>query len=442
MMTLARRLCLVILGVSAVLGPWSAAAQAQVRSPLNPAGVGPLAPFGVGHPFANAAALGRNVLGNTFGLGAGLGYGSGLNNGLGYGSLIASNPNSPAGYAALLNGYGAGGYGITGSLLNSAAAGYGYGMGYGMGYGTQWMMNPYEGYLTGAASVTRANAEYQLTIQQAKLVRQEAVRSAIQTRRAWIEEAEYERAHMPDPEKIRQEQLRRELDHARVSPPLTEVWSGHALNVLLRHLVNQFGQGVRVTEDVPLSEDALKSVNLTAGDSRANAGLLKDANGLQWPQPLQAAIFKDTRDDLNKNLRRAVQTVRSGNTTADPATLNDLDADLKKMHEILDANISAISPDHYIEAKRYLRQVGDAIAALKDRNATNIISGNWSIGKARTVAELVKQMADKGLMFAAATPGDESSYLSLYHSLAAFDARMARVAGTGGAPPVGPDANK
>lgn len=432
MMTLARRLCLVMLGVSAVLGPWSATAQAQVRTPLNPAGVGPLAPFGVGHPFANAAALGRNVLGTGIGLGAN----AGLNSGLNFGAA-----NSPLGYAALLNNAGAGGFGITGTLLNSAAAGYGYGAGYGMSYGTQWMMNPYQGYLSGAADITRANSEYQLTIQQAKLVRQEAVRSAIQTRRAWIEEAEYERAHMPDPEKIRQEQLRRELDHVRVSPPLTEVWSGHALNVLLRHLVNQMGQGVRVGEDVPLNEDALKSVNLTAGDSRANAGLLKDANGLQWPQPLQNAIFKDTRGDFDKNLKRAVQTVKAGNTTADPATINDLDADLKKMHEILDANVSGMSIQQQIEANRYLRQVGEAVAALKDRNATNFINGNWSI-KARSVADLVKQMADKGLLFAAATPGDEPSYYSLYNSLAAFDARMARVAGTGGAPPAGPDANK
>ena len=440
MLTLARRLCLVMLGVSAVFGPWSAAAHAQARPPVNPAipvGVGPLTPFGVNHPGANAAVLGRNVLNTGFGLGATTGFNSGLT----FGNLAATSAaNSPLGYAALLNGAGAGGYGITGSLLNSAAAGYGYGYGYGS-YGTQWMQNPYEGYLTGAASITKANAEYQLTIQQAKLVRQEAVRSAIQTRRAWIEEAEYERAHMPDPEKIRQEQLRRELDHARVSPPLTEVWSGHALNVLLRHLIAQMGQGVRVSENVPLDEDALKSVNLTAGDSRANAGLLKDASGLQWPQPLRGEIFKETRDDLDKHLKRAVQTIRSGNATADPATINDLDADLKKMHEVLDANISLLSPDQYIEAKRYLRQVGDAVAALKDRNATNFISGNWKVN-ARTVAELVKQMADKGLLFAAATPGEESSYLSLYHSLAAFDAKMARVAGTGGAPPVGPDANK
>jgi len=35
------------------------------------------------------------------------------------------------------------------------------------------------------------------------------------------------------------------------------------------------------------------------------------------------------------------------------------------------------------------------------------------------VAEMVKFMADKGLWFAPATPGDEPAYLALYHALAA-----------------------
>jgi hypothetical protein len=336
----------------------------------------------------------------------------------GYGSLAPSYASSAsAGYGSLSN--------------NNANNNSGYDPYYGAyGFGTQWMMNPYGGYLRGAASLTTANAEYQLTISQAKLVRQEAIRSAIQTRRAWIEQAEYERAHMPDPEKIRQEQLRRELDHARVSPPLTEVWSGRSLNTLLRHLIAQQGQGVRGPL-VPLNEDTLKSINLTPGDSRANAGLLKDSAGLQWPQPLQAEIFKEPREDLNRRLKEAVNTVRSGNGTPDPATINDLDADLKRLQETLDANVSALSLDQYIEANRYLRQVGNAVTALKDRNVSNYLNGSWS-AKARNVAELVKYMADKGLWFAPATPGEEAAYLALYHSLAAFDAGMTRLAGSGG----------
>jgi hypothetical protein len=50
--------------------------------------------------------------------------------------------------------------------------------------------------------MTTANAQYQVTIQQAKLLRQEATRSAFQTRRAAIEERQYEPSLMPDPEKI------------------------------------------------------------------------------------------------------------------------------------------------------------------------------------------------------------------------------------------------
>jgi hypothetical protein len=338
----------------------------------------------------------------------------------GYGSLAPSYASSAsAGYGSLSNN----------NANNNSNSGYDpyYG---GYGWGTQWMMNPYQGYLRGAASLTTANAEYQLTIQQAKLTRQEAIRSAIQTRRAWIEQAEYERAHMPDPEKIRQEQLRRELDHARVSPPLTEVWSGRSLNALLRHLIAQQGQGVR-GPNVPLNEDTLKSINLTPGDSRANAGLLKDRAALQWPQPLQAEIFKEPREDLNRRLKDAVNTVRSGNATPDPATINDLEADLKRLQETLEANVSALSLDQYIEANRYLRQVGSAVTALKDRNVSNYLNGSWS-AKARSVAELVKYMADKGLWFAPATPGEEPAYLSLYHSLAAFDAGITRLAGSGG----------
>jgi hypothetical protein len=340
---------------------------------------------------------------------------------LGFGTL---NPTFAGGlgYGSLLNA-GLGGAGLYG--------GYGLGGGLGWGWGTQWMMNPYEGYLSGASSLTNANAQYQVTINQAKLLRQEAIRSAFQTRRAAIEEAEYERAHMPDPEKIRQEQLARELDRARVSPPLTEVWSGKSLNTLLRNAISQQSQGVR-GPNIPLNEDTLKSINPTAGDTRGNVGLLKDNGNLQWPQGLQGEAFKDAREDINRRLKQAVQTVTAGNKSPDESTLADLQADLKRMNETVDNSVNVISPDQYIEAKRYLSQVGNALTALRDRNVSNYFNENWR-PRGKTVAELVKFMADRGLWFAPAAPGDESAYLALYHALAAFDAGMPRLATSGGA---------
>jgi hypothetical protein len=289
------------------------------------------------------------------------------------------------------------------------------------------MMNPYEGYLQGAASVTKANAQYQLTIQQAKLVREQARQESLKTRRAMMEQAEYEWAHRPDPEKIRQEALRRELDRARVSPPLTEIASGRSLNALLRHLIAQQGQGVR-GPNVPLSEDNLKAINLTSGDTRGNVGLLKDNGNLQWPPSLNGEAYKDAREDLSRHMKDAFRTVQL-NRNPDESTLNDLQADLKKMHDTLDQHISALSPDQYVEARRYVRLLGDTITALRDRNVINYLNGAWT-PKGRNVAELVQFMRDKGLWFAPAAPSDQSAYTALYHAMAAFDASMPRTTHT------------
>jgi hypothetical protein len=409
----------VVLGVLAVLGPLGMRAHAQRRPVVVPPNPG-LNPVRNPNPLVNPFAPARPFLGTAV-LGSALQQRAILNNPVLFNAQVGQTLQNRAilNNQGLSNASSALGYG---SLLNSAASG-GYG-----GYGTQWMMNPYQGYLTGAASLTTANAQYQTTIQQAKLQRQEAIRSAYQTRRAAIEEAEYERAHMVDPDKIRQAELVRELDRARVSPPLTEVWSGRSLNTLLRNTIAQQAQGVR-GPSVPLDEDTLRSINLTAGDTRGNVGLLKDGGGLQWPQPLSGEAFQEAREDLGRRLKHAVNTVQL-NRGPDESTISDLQADLKKLNETLDASVNLMSPDQYIEAKRYLGQVGNAVTALRDRNVSNYFNGNWS-ARGKSVAELVKFMADKGLWIAPATPGDEPAYLALYHALAAFDAGMPRLATAG-----------
>jgi hypothetical protein len=309
--------------------------------------------------------------------------------------------------------------------LSGAALGYGYGFGYDQ-LGTQWMMNPYQGYLDGAANITNANAKYYQTIAQARMVREQAVQEHYRTRRAMMEQAEWEMAHRPDPEKIRQAALQRELDRARVSPPLTEISSGRSLNALLRNAIASQGQGVRSEVNPSLNEDTLKSINPTVGDTRGNGGLLKDNGNLQWPQPLQGETFKEAREDLSRHLKQAVSTVRLSRSPND-STLSDLQADLKKLHETLKDNASALSEDQQVEATRYLRLLNNTIAALKDRNVVNLFNGTWTL-RGKNVAELVKFMRDTGLWFAAATPGDEAAYTALYHALAAFDAGMPRPA--------------
>ncbi len=370
-------------------------------------------PFAAGMRFPGATALGQPQAPAGAGVGR-LAYGS-LAPGLaspdgGYGSLSASYANPSLGYGSLMNTSPSNGYGG------------GYSGGYGM-YGTQWMMNPYQGYLSGAADVTRANAEYYSTIQQAKLSREEARRSYLQTRRAAIEEAAWEREHMPDPEKIRQKILERELARARVSPPLTEILAAQSLNALLHNLITQQGQGGR-GPNVALNEDIRDHINFRVGNTRGSAGLLKDGGSLSWPHSLRKEDFKEARDNLNTLMKTAFTSVASGNRP-DSRTISDLRAGYTKLAEAIDANVNKIDFNESFEAKRYLRDIKGTIDALKDPNILIVFDKNWK-SNVRNVAELVKFMRENGLEFAPATNLDEPSYIALYHAMASFDRGMQR----------------
>ncbi|MGH7224694.1 MAG: hypothetical protein ACRELF_15840, partial [Gemmataceae bacterium] len=207
----------------------------------------------------------------------------------------------------------------------------------GRGYGTNWMQNPYQGYLNGAASVTTANARYQLTIQQAKLVREQARRSALETRRATLEERQYELSLRPDPEQIRQQQMMKSLERSRHNPPLVEIWSGSALNALLRDIQSAGTDGISGA-DVPLAPDILKHLNVTTGTTYGGIGLLRDGGKLNWPYALrQAKIFDVERKRLDKLLPQAVKLAHAGPVRTE--LLKNIGSTLKKLEDSLDAQV-------------------------------------------------------------------------------------------------------
>jgi hypothetical protein len=281
-------------------------------------------------------------------------------------------------------------------------------------------------YLQGAADITRANAEYQQMIQEARLGRERANQEHLVTRRRMIEQAEWERGRIPSPEAVRQEELARALDRARVNPPLTEIWSGESLNALLGNLLagqRQGGCGARV----PLDEEMLRCINVTTGDTRGNAGLLRDGGALEWPPSLQGEAFKDGREGLSRGLKAAV---RAAQRNGGPGTLNALRDHLKGLNDTLDAQVTTLSSNEFVQARRYLKQVGDAVTALSDPKVSYYLDGTWQ-ARGKDVSELVRYMGANGLRFAPATPGDEPAYLALYNALAAYDARMTPVANAG-----------
>ena len=101
----------------------------------------------------------------------------------------------------------------------------------------------------------------------------------------------------------------------------------------------------------------------------------------------------------------------------DQGRLKDMTADLDKMSDRLSKDIGDILPSPYIEAKRYLNLLGDALRALKTPDAGNYFTGKY-VARGKTVGELVKNMS--GFKFAPAAPGEEKAYQELYQDLRTY----------------------
>ena len=90
---------------------------------------------------------------------------------------------------------------------------------------------------------------------------------------------------------------------------MTEIWSGRSLNSLLRHLIAQQGQNVK-GPNVPLNEDTLKYLNLTAGDTRGNVDFSRTTAFCNGRNPCKARPSRRSREELSRQFKLAVQTIR------------------------------------------------------------------------------------------------------------------------------------
>jgi hypothetical protein len=272
------------------------------------------------------------------------------------------------------NGYGA--QGSFGSSAMLAATGYGglswYGppVGYGYGYGTRNApyANPLLGYLKGVGNLVPLNAQYGKAIPEDRLG---------------------PGPYYPDrlgriaPGTSRQREQAMALDRGRHDPPLTEILSAGALNDLLGRPSQQQGKGEH-GPDIPLDPHRLEGSNLTGQDSRANAALRANEGELQWPLPLTGLEFQDSRRHMDRLLEDAVSRVEFGNPV-EAGKLEDLRTELARLNTTLSRHIGTLAPAEYMEARRYLDQLADAVLALEDPNLVQALGAfNAGLAAART----------------------------------------------------------
>jgi hypothetical protein len=204
------------------------------------------------------------------------------------------------------------------------------------------------------------------------------------------------------------------------NPAASEIWTGKPLNdllkLILKHKLNK-------ARSPALEKDALKHINVTDGAAHGNAGmLLKDNGNLKWPEALKKPPFDKVQSQLAKNIKAAVDQLKA-NKPLDDSQVKEIRADSKDLRQTLESRSADLTDTQYIESKRFLNGLSDAVKALADKSAVKHFNGTWT-PRGKNIAELVWWMSKQGLIFAPATLGDESTYNSLYNSLRDYEAAL------------------
>jgi hypothetical protein len=310
--------------------------------------LGVIALFGAAFAVVTAAHGQVNTSGSTINRNVSQGPGSNIRIGPGvllnspnY-STLANNPYNPttnAGYTC---------YGYCPAGQNSGCYGNGYGYGGGYGYTGSYCTDPFNGFLTGAASVITAQGQFLINKRQSQVIEQQAKQSAVDTQRKIYEEWKYERNDQPTLEQIRRDNWEQAYKHAIFHPPANDIWSADALNRIFDHASRIQGRGI-AGSTIPLDEETVKKINFSTGVA-GNIGALKNKGKLEWP-----AIFgrKDFDAERNRFNQLAADAVRQGseNNKVDSGVLEDMERSLNLLDDKLTARIRDLSPDDYIEAK-------------------------------------------------------------------------------------------
>lgn len=339
--------------------------------------------------------------------------------GFGYGALVGS-------YAGMSSSpYGAGvAAAMSSSPYSGAYSPYNPGI-YGNPYYPYYYQDPAGAYLQGGAAVIQSQGRYLVNIQESNLLREQVRAERIANRRRAFDEYLYERERgaIADQQE-RERRLMAERDRSRTDPPVTEIWSGKALNDILGELRSLKAKGQLVASrapNVPLDDELLKHINVTGKDG-GNLGLLKNDGRLAWPVALNGDDLKAERGRLNDLAQAAVEQAKFKNAV-DAGTLRQMQNDLEKLHKQLSKNVGDLPTAQYIEARRFLNNFDDAVKVLGGTNPGNYVTRKWA-AKGKNIVEVVDGIMGSGLQFAPAVAGDEAAYVAFHRALAAYATAM------------------
>jgi hypothetical protein len=276
--------------------------------------------------------------------------------------------------------------------------------------------NPYAGYLRGNADLIDAEGKYRDSKEEAHRLRAYASLQQAETQRRAFDQYLYEKDNTPTRKDEQERSQRHELRRSQNDPPVTEVCSSKALNDLLDHLQGLQARGAG-GEPIVLGDGLLKRIKVSAGKNVI--GVLQDGGRLDWPPELRKDAYRTERAELERLAPVAIREAVNGRVATE--TLRELRSAHDRLTKRLTAGTADIPPRRYIEAKRFVNDLGEALKVLGQADAGDYFTGKYTV-RGKTVQELVKHMTERGLRFAPAMAADEAAYVALHRALAACDA--------------------
>jgi hypothetical protein len=280
--------------------------------------------------------------------------------------------------------------------------------------------DPFAQGLMGSADIVNAQGTLLLSNEQSWMMHEQGRQAKIQTRRKLFDEYRYERENTASSEDLRQMERQTLYRRSIANPAASEIASGSALNILMDHINDLQASGSR-GPSVSLDDSIIKQISVRPEGRTENCGLLKDANKLGWPSVLLASVYEKERNRIQDFLLKAIQQCSSGRV--EDKTINTLRADVESLQERLSGNVHDLGTGKYMEGKRFLNSLDEAVQALGQTDAIKYFNHEYEL-KGKTVAEMISNMKDKGLRFAPSVIGRDTAYRSLYEALITYDASL------------------
>lgn len=291
--------------------------------------------------------------------------------------------------------------------------------------------NPLGGYFSGGGIMANTpKGGLLIDTQEADLLKQQVASAGMSNRRQAYEEYLYEKSITDNLNDQQAAQQQEELRQALASSPLTEVWSGRALNTLLAHIQTLDNQGVDVP-DLPLIPQTLRQINVSV--QNVGAGLLKQTGNPVWPLALKSLSPEEPcrrmREQIDALLLQGKkQALETGHVDADLAAR--LNAAIARLRTLLIDHLNEFSFSDFAQAKDFLGQLDRVVHVFQQPDAGNFLNGKYR-PRGGTVTQLARYMAENRLQFAPSNAGEEVAYSALYQALVQYDlAASAEVAQT------------